>query len=86
MQTAKLFLNGNSQAVRFPKSYNFKTDKVYLKKVPQGVLLMPAENNNDDNIWDKWQKNLDEFSSDLKIKREQNKTQQNRAKIDELFA
>ena len=32
MQTARLFVNGRSQAVRLPKEYQFKGENVYVKK------------------------------------------------------
>ena len=39
--TARLFASGNSQAVRLPKAFRFKGDKVYVKRVGNGVLLLP---------------------------------------------
>ena len=42
MQTARLFLNGRSQAVRIPKEYQFSGDDVYIKKVGDAVLLFPV--------------------------------------------
>ena len=41
METAKLFQNGNSQAVRLPKEFRFSGDRVYLKKVGNAVILLP---------------------------------------------
>ncbi len=41
MQTARLFNNGNSQAVRLPKEYRFNDDEVIIKKVGSAVLLIP---------------------------------------------
>lgn len=32
MNTAKIFENGRSQAVRLPKEYRFKDSDVYIKK------------------------------------------------------
>ncbi len=32
--TAKLFMNGRSQAVRLPKHYRFDCDEVYIRKDP----------------------------------------------------
>ncbi len=32
--TAKLFLNGRSQAVRLPAAYRFDTDEVFIRKDP----------------------------------------------------
>ena len=44
MQTAKLFKNGRSQAVRLPKEFRFDGDEVYVKRVAGGVVLL-AKNN-----------------------------------------
>ena len=66
---AKLFKNGQSQAVRLPKEYRFENeDEVLIKKVEDGVLLMSKS---DKNIWDNMFKRLDEFSNDFMLQREQ---------------
>jgi antitoxin VapB len=39
MKTAKLFANGQSQAVRLPKEYRFTGDEVGITKVGDVVLL-----------------------------------------------
>lgn len=44
MNTAKLFMNGRSQAVRLPKAYRFEDNEVYIKKVGNAVLLLPVLN------------------------------------------
>jgi antitoxin VapB len=41
MDTAKLFENGKSQAVRLPKEYRFHGNKVYIKKLGNAVVLIP---------------------------------------------
>ena len=41
LETAKLFINGQSQAVRLPKEYRFSGDEVGIKKVGEAVLLFP---------------------------------------------
>lgn len=43
MDTAKLFQNGQSQAVRLPKSYRFKGSEVIIKHAGEGVLLLPVK-------------------------------------------
>src|SRR4051812_25442821 len=40
MQTAKLFKNGRSQAVRLPKEFRFEGEEVYVKRVAGGVVLL----------------------------------------------
>ena len=34
-QTAKLFINGRSQAVRLPATYRFDTKEVFIRKDPE---------------------------------------------------
>lgn len=34
-QTAKLFMNGRSQAVRLPVSFRFDCDEVYIRRDPE---------------------------------------------------
>ncbi len=38
-QTAKIFMNGRSQAVRLPKEYRFDTDEVYITKQGSSVII-----------------------------------------------
>jgi len=35
MHTAKLFMNGRSQAVRLPVNFRFDCDEVYIRKDPE---------------------------------------------------
>jgi len=39
MDTAKIFINGSSQAVRLPKKYRFKSDRVLIFKRDNEVIL-----------------------------------------------
>ena len=41
MQRAKLFPNGQSQAVRLPKDFRFEGDSVAIKRVGRAVVLLP---------------------------------------------
>ena len=43
MHTAKVFQNGRSQAIRLPKDFRVETDEVYLKKTPEGFLVIPRD-------------------------------------------
>ncbi len=38
-RTAKIFMNGRSQAVRLPKEYRFDTDEVYITKQGSNVII-----------------------------------------------
>ncbi len=41
MKKAKIFMNGQSQAVRLPKEFRFKDDEVSVQKYGEGVLILP---------------------------------------------
>jgi antitoxin VapB len=43
MQSAKVFWSGRSQAIRLPKEFRVSTAQVYLKKTPQGFLVIPRD-------------------------------------------
>lgn len=44
MQTAKLFSNGRSQAVRLPKAFRFEgVDEVYIERDGDRVILSPGK-------------------------------------------
>ena len=38
-QTAKIFTNGRSQAVRLPKEFRFNTLEVYIRRVGNEVVI-----------------------------------------------
>lgn len=40
MSTAKVFMNGRSQAVRLPKEFRVKGKQVAIRRVPEGILLV----------------------------------------------
>ena len=81
MDTAKVFINGRSQAVRLPKSYRFEGNEVYIKKVPEGVLLLPK----DSTVWDTWERNLLKYDSAFMQERNQPDLQQQREGLDDVF-
>ena len=41
-QTAKLFKNGSSQAVRLPRAFRFKGDSVRIRREGNSVILAPV--------------------------------------------
>ena len=41
MQTAKLFPNGASQAVRLPKEFRFQGDRGFIRRMGDAVVLIP---------------------------------------------
>lgn len=68
MDTAKLFKNGGSQAVRLPKEYALPGDEVYVKKIDGVVVLIPK----DGDPWRSFTDSLDRFSDDfMRFKRDQ---------------
>jgi len=47
-QTAKLFNNGRSQAVRLPAEFRFEGTEVYIRKEGKQVILSPRPTSWDD--------------------------------------
>ncbi len=43
MKSAKVFRNGRSQAIRLPKEFRVDAAEVYLKKTPEGFLVIPRD-------------------------------------------
>jgi antitoxin VapB len=76
VKTAKLFQNGQSQAVRLPKEFRLPGKEVYVKKLGSAVVLLPQEQS-----WDALFESLEHFSSDFMSRRRQPSTQ----KRDRLF-
>ncbi|MDI7225375.1 type II toxin-antitoxin system antitoxin VapB [Leptospira santarosai] len=66
MNKAKIFKNGDSQAIRLPKNYRFKGREVYIRKDGNNVILTPI-----DDIVDQFWNTLHNFSDDLIIDRNQ---------------
>lgn len=72
METAKLFVNGKSQAVRLPKEFRFAGDEVFVKRVGNAVMLYPKE-----KVWETFMSGVNGFSNDfLADGREQGKQPQ----------
>ena len=60
---AKIFKNGQSQAVRLPKEFRFENqEELFVKKVQNGIILLAK---NDKSVWDNMFDRLDEFSDDF---------------------
>ncbi|GBU23347.1 hypothetical protein R80B4_03264 [Fibrobacteres bacterium R8-0-B4] len=60
MQTARLFVDGKSQAVKLPKEYNFRGENVYVQKIGEAVILVPV-----DKEWEVFMHGLNSFSDDF---------------------
>jgi antitoxin VapB len=76
MQTARLFLNGRSQAVRLPKEYKFNGESVYIQRVGEAVMLFPV-----DKEWEVFLNGLNSFSNDFMAEGRNQGIDQNREKI-----
>ena len=66
MQQAKLFQNGQSQAVRLPKEFRFAGDSVSVKRVGKAVVLLPLN-----EPWETLFDALAQFSPDFMEERSQ---------------
>lgn len=66
MDTAKLFKNGKSQAVRLPKKFRFQGTEVYIKRIGNNVILIPKE-----DLWESMINALADFSDDFMADRRQ---------------
>ena len=66
MKTAKLFKNGESQAVRLPKEFRFQGTEVLIKRVGDAVVLLPAA-----GTWDTLVESLAKFPDDFLVERSQ---------------
>jgi len=66
MKTAKIFQNGQSQAVRLPKEFRFDDSEVFIKKTGNVVHLIPRSDS-----WDSLFGSLKKFSRDYMVDRVQ---------------
>jgi len=64
MKTAKIFRNGQSQAVRLPKEFRFEDSEVYIKKSGNVVQLIPRSDS-----WNSLFGSLKKFSRDFMSER-----------------
>lgn len=65
MKTAKLFRNGDSQAVRLPKEFRFEGDEVLIRRIGDAVVLLPAAKS-----WDSLVGSLAKFPADFAVERD----------------
>ncbi len=70
MKQAKLFMNGQSQAVRLPKEFRLPGNTVHIKRLGNAIILLPV-----DNPWANLIQSLDHFSEDFMGDRNQPKPQ-----------
>lgn len=60
MERAKLFKNGQSQAVRLPKHLRFEGTEVFARKLGTAVILLPVN-----DPWSSLRQALGGFSDDF---------------------
>ena len=76
VKTAKLFKNGDSQAVRLPKEFRFAGAEVLIKRVGSAVVLLPKAKS-----WDTLVQSLDQFPADFMNEREQPRAAERRESL-----
>jgi antitoxin VapB len=72
MQTAKVFQTGRSQAIRLPKQFRVNSGEVYLKKTPDGFLVIARD------PWEVFREGVEELSDDFMAQGRQQPTIQTR--------
>ncbi|GAB1354977.1 AbrB/MazE/SpoVT family DNA-binding domain-containing protein [Erysipelotrichia bacterium] len=65
-RVAKIFMNGQSQAVRLPKECRFEESEVLVKKIGDLVVLYPAG-----SAFDLFENSLEKFPDDFMTSRNQ---------------
>lgn len=60
LETAKIFTNGGSQAIRLPKRYRFNAEEVFVNQIGNVVMLIPK-----DDRWQSMLSSLDLFTDDF---------------------
>lgn len=60
METAKVFENGRSQAVRLPKKFRFDVEEVVVQQLGDAVLLVPKE-----SLWQTFMDGVNGFTDDI---------------------
>lgn len=76
MKKAKLFKNGQSQAVRLPKEFRLKGEDVFVNKINDIVILIPTK-----KPWDTLKRSLEKFSDDFMGERNQPAQQKRKAML-----
>lgn len=60
MLITKVFISGNSQAVRLPKEYQVDDKELFIQKIGSTIILFPKK-----KPWDTFEKSLTEFTDDF---------------------
>ncbi len=70
MVIAKVFKNGRSQAIRLPKDFRVDADEVYLKRTPEGFMVIARD------PWELFFEGVEELSSNFMDGRAQPEVEQ----------
>lgn len=73
METAKVFENGRSQAVRLPKRFRFDVDEVVVQQLGDAVLLVPKK-----ALLDTFMDGVNSFTDDIFADGRQQEAQEER--------
>ena len=60
METAKLFENGKSQAVRLPKKFRMPGTEVVVQRLGHAIMLVPKE-----DVWETFMSGINSFTNDF---------------------
>ncbi len=66
IRTVKVFMSGNSQAVRLPADFRIDAKEVYVKRNGGNLVLMPRE-----DVWNVFAESLSMFTNDFMESRKQ---------------
>lgn len=59
---AKVFISGNSQAIRLPKEFRLDTNEVFISRSGDSLIVTPRMNS-----WNGFVEGLDGFSEDFAV-------------------
>jgi antitoxin VapB len=60
MHSSKVFISGNSQAVRLPKEFQVTDKELFIQKIGNSIILFPKT-----DPWKAFEESLTEFSEDF---------------------
>lgn len=75
MTIARVFQSGRSQAIRLPKEFRVDVDQVYLKKTPDGFLVIARD------PWELFYEGVEELSEDFMANGRMQPAQQERGPL-----
>jgi antitoxin VapB len=60
VMSSKVFISGNSQAIRLPKEYQVTDSELYIQKIGNTLILFPKT-----DPWEAFENSLSQFSDDF---------------------